>query len=78
MAKHTRQVKGDPWDFSEPGRKVSWPYRKWYNTHIARRTRYAVPRESFDRPLKGMIAQEKDAVRRMRFAWEDRSGGSVA
>jgi|GEM_PF-3791163 len=63
MARKMKAIAATAWSFSEPGDARDWPYDKWFTTHIARRIRYGVVRESIDRAIADMIAGESNPVR---------------
>jgi len=65
------------WAFSKPSQKVQWPYNRWYNAHIRKRTRYGYVREHWDRQiselqtLARLKAEKRDPVS-VRLSDEDR------
>jgi hypothetical protein len=58
-----RKMQATAWSFNEPDSPTDLPYQKWYDTHIARRIRYGVLRESLDRAIADMIADEPNPAR---------------
>lgn len=56
VSARSRQEAAEAWSFSKPQQRVQWPYQRWYNAHIARRTRLGFVRELWDHSLADLAA----------------------